>query len=196
MNAPDKEIQAELLPDEKILWSGQPDPQIIFSKSDILIIPVSIFFCCFAFLYMSNAIMTVINAPGSQLSIIDLWYRPISGIPLVLGSLYAVIGRFIYKAWRKPRTFYAVTSKRVIILTKGLTKNVQSAFIDTLPEVKKFVRASGAGTITFGKLSSVPSSNGNLEGEFTGTRYEYRIPTFYDIANVSDVYEIVSKLRH
>lgn len=36
------EFLTDLIPAEKIYWSGQPDPSVIFSESDIFMIPFSL----------------------------------------------------------------------------------------------------------------------------------------------------------
>lgn len=63
-----------------------------------------------------------------------------------------MVGRFIYKSWRKSRTVYAVTNQRIISLTAGRSLNVQAAFFDTIPGINFSRRASGAGTLIFGNL--------------------------------------------
>ena len=39
---PDEEFKQDLLKGEKILWAGQPDPDILFSNADIFLVPFSL----------------------------------------------------------------------------------------------------------------------------------------------------------
>ena len=38
------------------------------------------------------------------------------GVPFVVIGQYMVWGRFLYDAWLKPRTYYGITNRRVLIL--------------------------------------------------------------------------------
>lgn len=41
-------LQPHLRPDEKLLWTGQPDPRVHFMPSDAFLVPFSILWCAFA----------------------------------------------------------------------------------------------------------------------------------------------------
>jgi hypothetical protein len=38
------------------------------------------------------------------------------GVPFVVIGQYMIWGRFLYDAWLKPRTYYGITNRRVLIL--------------------------------------------------------------------------------
>jgi hypothetical protein len=72
----------ELLKDEKILWTGQPDPSIIFTREDIFLIPFSLIWGIPVFLGL--------GFPTFELTIYTLFQ-----IPFLLIGFYLIIGRFI-----------------------------------------------------------------------------------------------------
>ena len=59
------------------------------------------------------------------------------GIPFVLVGQYMIGGRFLYSAWKRKRTHYAVTSRRVLVVQDGWKRQMASAYIDTLPTLIK-----------------------------------------------------------
>jgi hypothetical protein len=105
-------IQPELSSGENLLWSGQPNPSVIFHKEDAFLIPFSLLWGGFAIFWEAAASGMVglarrDHAPGFFL----LW-----GIPFVLIGQYLIWGRFLYAAWLKKSTYYGVTNRRVIII--------------------------------------------------------------------------------
>lgn len=102
-------LPALLLADERLLWSGQPDPQAIFTRSDIFLVPFSLMWCGFAIFWEVMALSSA--SPGFA-----LW-----GIPFVAIGLYFVVGRFFYKSYVKAGTVYALTSRRMLVLRRGVS---------------------------------------------------------------------------
>jgi hypothetical protein len=76
---------------------------------------------------------------------LELW-----GIPFVLFGLYLIFGRFWVDARRRNRTYYGVTSERVIIVSAWIARRVQSLNLDTLSDITMTQKANGAGVIAFG----------------------------------------------
>lgn len=130
----------ELTSGEHLLWTGRPDPGKIFSAQDIFQIPFSLLWGGFALFW--NLMVWAGSAP----IFFRLW-----GLPFLFMGIYMIVGRFIYKAWRKRGTYYAVTDKRLMILSMGLRYNLQAFPIDQLPTLKKQVNRAGAGSVIFGE---------------------------------------------
>jgi len=98
------QLQTQLRPDERLLWSGVPDPRVWLTPADGFLIPFSILWTAFAFFWELNAV----NSGGPAFMV--LW-----GIPFVAMGVYFVAGRFVYKRYRKQRTAYGITTQRAII---------------------------------------------------------------------------------
>ncbi len=140
MDQPAEEIlAAELRPGERLLWAGHPRRGLIFRAADAFIIPFSLLWAGFAIFW--EAMVFVSGAPALFVA----W-----GIPFVLLGLYFVFGRFAVDARMRARTYYGVTSERVVIIS-GLTRRaVKSLNLRTLSDVSLTEKANGFGTITFG----------------------------------------------
>jgi hypothetical protein len=172
----------ELLGNEKILWMGQPHPWSIFNRMDILIIPFTLIF-------------------GGILSFMGFFMFRIGGFFSIIGTImlaiafYFVIGRFFYKVWKKKRTYYAVTNKRILIHTTSFMNKTESAYVDSLPSIHKSTGFGNRGTLTFGNRPFYSSVYANTGLDFLMGFYGGDVPTFYDIEDVETVYKLVNTLR-
>lgn len=175
-------FQSELFKDEELLWTGQPRPKI-FARADIWIIPFSIIWGGIASLLGLGFFLTE--------SIVFM----VIGVFILFVGLYFAFGRFIYKIWKQKHTYYAVTNRRIIILTNTWSKNVQTAFIDTLPAINKSINSQGRGTIKFGNTTFWGSMYENTGLEFMMMGYGKEAPLFYNIDDAKKVYDLVTELR-
>lgn len=132
-------LQEELDPGERVLWCGQPKQGLMFRPSDALMIPFSLLWGGFAIFWESMAIIE-----GAPLLFV-LW-----GILFVLVGLYLIVGRFIVDAMRRKRTYYALTSERVIVVSGLLRRSVRTLSLKALSDISVSVNSSGSGTITLG----------------------------------------------
>lgn len=98
-------LRAELLPGERLFWTGRPDPRVLFTGADLFLVPFSVLWCGFAIFWFVSALKTA--GPGFASF----------GLLFVVVGLYFVAGRFLYKVHRKRRTVYGVTDRRVLIAT-------------------------------------------------------------------------------
>jgi hypothetical protein len=180
-------FSSELLPGEKIEWSGRPNPAVIFHQEDWLVIPFSLLWGGFAIFWLLGAfgvwdIWT--NRPTQTFQ----YFGVIWGTPFVLMGQYLIWGRFVYRRWKKQRTYYALTNRRALIVDSGLRGRASSsAYFENLPMIDKFVRPDGIGSINFG---------GPVKGEWQwGRGNPPRSPTFDDVNDVDSVYQIVVRLH-
>jgi hypothetical protein len=90
-------------PGETVRWTGHPDPAVIFAPGDVVLVPFSLVWTAFAVFWETTAV----QRSGQVIFLVF-------GGAFVLVGLYFVVGRFFYKAWRKGRTTYAITSTRVV----------------------------------------------------------------------------------
>jgi hypothetical protein len=182
-------INPELTSGETILWAGQPNTHIILHKEDVFLIPFSLLWGGFAIFWEAG----VSGYWGSSTRSNPWAFGMIWGIPFVLIGQYFIWGRFFYAAWKKKRTHYAVTNRRVIVVQNGWRRQMTSAYLDTLPTLIKEEGSNGIGTLRFAQPDPVWSSQrgwGAWDGMSIGS-----VPTFTDIKDLASVYQLVSGLR-
>jgi len=185
-------IRPELTPGESIVWAGQPNTRAIFHKQDVFLIPFSLLWGGFAIFWEAAAAGfwgMGRGARGPEL------FMMIWGVPFVLAGQYFIWGRFICQAWKKKRTHYAVTNRRVIVVQNGWKRQMASAYLDALPTLTKEEGSSGIGTLRFAQAEPAWSGRrrrgwGDWDAMNVGS-----VPTFVDIEDVQSVYQLVSELR-
>jgi len=183
-------IQPELTPNETLLWAARPSPRIVLHKEDIFLIPMSILWGGFAIFWEA----LVAGSWGPLRTTHQPWILGVLwGIPFVLLGQYLIWGRFLYAVWKKKRTHYAVTTRRVLVVQDGFQRRVVSAYIDTLPTVTKEGGSGLTGTLRF-----VPSGSPWFAMSGWGVWNPIAIganPAFIDIEDADSVYRLVSGLR-
>lgn len=189
-------VREELLRDEIVQWSGQPDPSVIFTKSDIFMIPFSLVWGGFAIFWELAASGVLFGSSGHGSPPI---FFPLFGLPFVLVGLYFMFGRFFYRSWINKRTCYVVTNKRVINISLGIKgRNVQATFIRDIPTINKSIGGNGVGTLVFGNSRGMMGYYGNTGMEWMGSNSVVgAVPqSFYDIRDANAVYELLNRLRN
>lgn len=187
------EVQSELQPGESILWSGQPSRRVIFHSQDLFTVPFSLLWGGFALLWEFGV------AAGSHGALhrnpppfFVLW-----GIPFVVIGQYLIWGRFLYVAWKKGRTFYAVTTKRVLVLNLGLSRRVTDGLFRNLDSVSLTVRGNGVGTIAFAPDPYLLSPGPYFGRRRNGFQMDIDLSrfTFFDIEDVRQVHQLIQAQR-
>lgn len=173
-----QEVSRELAGGERLVWTGQPVRGVRLRKSDAFLIPFSILWGGFAIFWEAMAFNS--GAPF----FFRLW-----GVPFVLVGLYLMAGRFFYEAWLRARTYYAVTSERVLIVKGGLGRTVTSLRLKTIADLSLQEAGSGVGTISFGGGTTWGSMFGAGAGwpgaeRHLGHRFDL-------LANARSVYESI-----
>jgi hypothetical protein len=179
-NDPTFEIQQQLGPGERLLWSGQPMRGIRFRSSDALMIPFSLLWCGFAIFWETSVINS--GAPF----FFRLW-----GVPFVLVGLYVVFGRFFVDAQSRKRTYYGVTNERVIILTGFFSRQTKSLQLRTLSDITLAERADGSGTITFGPQGPMAQ---RFPSGWPGSS-QYAAPAFELIDRAKETYDLIRQTQ-
>lgn len=177
---PDAEIQRELSQGERLLWSGQPRQGVRLRLSDLFMIPFSLVWCSIAFFWEATAIKN--GAPF----FFRLW-----GIPFIVAGLYFVLGRFIADARARARTFYGVTTERIIIVSGHFSRQSKSLSLRTLGEISLTERSDRSGTITFGPQH--PAAR-NFPAGWPGAA-QYAAPAFEMIENAKETYELIRQTQ-
>ena len=183
-------VQPELTSGESILWAGQPNTRVIFHREDLFLVPFSLLWGGFAIFWEAG----VSGFWGSGQRPNGPWFfGMLWGIPFVLIGQYLIWGRFFYAAWKKRRTHYALTNRRVIVVQNGWKRQMASTYIDTLPTLIKEGGSNGVGTLRFAQAEPMWSGRrgwGAWDGMNVGSA-----PVFVDVEDVDSVYRLVSDLR-
>jgi hypothetical protein len=187
-------LQQDLGPGENIVWSGQPDPTIVFSPQDLFLVPFSLMWGGFALFWEAGVLGIFSKGVGAVGigSFFVLW-----GIPFVVVGQYLIWGRFLYKRWMKRRTLYAVTTKRVVVVAEGRSLRINSLFLSQLLSVSRSRKSNGAGSITFGGGGVMSLLSGSAMYANTGMDFFARSGglAFYDIRDVDNVYRHIQAQR-
>lgn len=175
------DLQKELLPGEKLLWTGKPRTGMLLRPMDAIMIPFSIFWFGFALFWESTVIIS--GAP---------FFFIIWGIPFIAVGLYVTIGRFFYDRQMRAKTIYGITNNRVIIKS-GVFKNTINTFnIRTLQNISLDEKSNGSGSIKLA-ADSFPFSGFAVAGWPVRGK---RIPQIELIPNVRSVYNLILQQQH
>jgi hypothetical protein len=181
-------LQPEMLSGESLLWAGRPNPDIIFSAGDWVYIPFSFLWVAFTTFWEAGALGYWGNSAKNGPSLfMALW-----GIPFILIGQYMLWGRYVYDGWLKRRTYYGVTSRRILIVQEGWNRKATANYIDVLPTIDK--EGSQTGTIWFGPKLPVVARR----GQSTQNMSRFKLgstPAFVDIDDVASVAGLVVDLR-
>jgi hypothetical protein len=159
--------------EEQLLWSAQPRQGLILRSNDVALIPFSLLWGGFAFFWEYNVFHS--NAP----IFFRLW-----GIPFVLAGLYLIVGRFFVDARLRSKTYYGLTTERIIIVSGLFSRTTKSLQLRTLSDVSLSETGSDIGTISFGPQGPWWAAGGS----WPGTQRQAS-PAFEAIADARGVYE-------
>lgn len=176
-------FQDDLRPGEKLLWTGQPNPNRIFSAADGCAMPFSLMWGGFAF-YWEFMVVSQYLQPGNNMPII----MPLWGIPFCLVGLYLIFGRFIALWYQRKATYYAVTDQRLIFLVNLKQRKVQYVLLDKDLSVQKNVRADGSGTLLFGTPQMPP-----WLATAAAARQNSQMPAFTEIPDADEVAHLIDR---
>ncbi len=187
------QIQPELLAGETLLWSGQPLRKIIFHQRDLFAIPFSLLWGGFAIFWEWGVTGQFSNSGNSHPAptFFTLW-----GIPFVIMGQYLIWGRFLYTAWKKGRTYYAVTNKRVIVVSIGFSRKLIDGYLRNLDSASLTLRSDGIGTIEFAS-APLALSNWSFGRSYRGNQIDIDLSSlaFFDIPDARTVYQLIQSQR-
>jgi hypothetical protein len=182
-----QKIQPELMSGENIYWAGMPNPAVIFHSDDWTTIPFSLVWTGFFVFWEAQAFGLWGNRAAKNDIFMELW-----GIPFLVMGNYMVWGRFLFDAWAKRRTYYAVTNRRVLVLQEAWNRKTSMMFLDTIPQIER--EGSATGTLWFGTKYPVVASKGRKSRDMS--RFSVGdVPVFADIDGVDAVHRLIIELR-
>ncbi len=183
-------IQPELTAGETALWAGQPSTSVIFHREDAFLIPFSLLWGGFA-IFWEASVAGFWGAPGQRTA--PSYFMLLWGVPFVLIGQYLIWGRFLFVAWKKRRTYYAVTNRRALVVQDSWRRKMASAYLDTLPALIKENSSNGMGTLRFATPEPLMSRR-NGWGPWDAMSVD-TVPVFRDIEDVDAVYRLLSEQR-
>jgi hypothetical protein len=179
---PAKIFGVDLESQERIVWSGRPRQGLVFRALDSIMVPLTWMWGVVVFVGEFLAITR-----GAPLCFV------LMGIPFVLMGLYVTVGRFITDAKERERTYYALTDKRIIIVTGLFARKVSTIDFKSLPELNIIFHTGGRGTILFGSSQDYRLWSTSYAWPGKG---RYTPPAFDMIDDVKQVYELIRKAQH
>jgi len=180
-------LQPELMSGESLLWAGQPNPKVIFHSDDWTMIPFSLLWGGFAIFWEAAVLGIWGHSQHHAPAFFALW-----GVPFVLIGQYMIWGRFLYDAWIKRRTYYAVTDKRVLVLQEGRKRKTSFTYIDAIPTIER--EGGQTGTLWFGQKYPIVAGRGQKARGWS--RFNVgNVPVFADVDDMDSVYRLVVDLR-
>ena len=174
-------INRELNRDERLLWSGRPSQGLLLRGSDLMMIPFSLLWAGFAFFWEYNVVSS-----GKAPLFFMLW-----GVPFVLMGLYVTVGRFFVDSYQRGRTFYGLTTERVVLVSGIFNRKVESLSLRNLPEITLSERSNGNGSVEFGGKAVSQF----MRGFYWPGATRQLPPTFDLIENARQVYNQVREAQ-
>jgi hypothetical protein len=169
-----EQLQPALQPGERVLWSGRPDPSVIFGPTDALLVPFYLLWTSFA-VFATVSFVSSGVADGNEF------------VPILFDfvGFYFLVGRFIVKAVGKRRTAYAITGQRAIVV-RG--RGVIESPIAGIPRTTKRARDGRHMTVTFGTPARGLFGSGGRNFPNSGLDFmnftSLAPVAFYDVADV------------
>jgi len=180
-------ISRELLPDERILWCGQPSRKKLFTKADIFMVPFSIFWCGFAIFWTVTAMMDAGLEFGAF------------GLLFVFVGLYVTVGRFFVKQLTKKYTYYALTDRRALtvqIFTNGNRKKIYAVHLPNVPQASITTDQNGVGSIIFGNAPFFSTQYINTGMDLFNHNMGQQLVGFFDIEDANRVYDLYTQIKN
>ena len=168
------------MPGETLLWTGKPNSGKIFHSDDWYAIPFSLLWGGFFVFWEASVVR-------SRSVFMIVW-----GIPFIVAGQYLIWGRFLYDAWVKRRTFYALTNRRVLILQESWKRKTSATYLEGIPSLDS--EGTTVGTIWFGPKYPVIAGRGRKTRGWS--RFSVgEVPVFADIDDVEAVHYLVRDLK-
>ena len=189
-------FRPRLAPGERLLWAGRPQAWKLFVPGDWYLVPFSIFFGLFSVIPFAVEFGRLVSGAQDHGSppFVSIFTLVIVGLFAVIG-FYLMIGRLIVKVITKKRTRYAVTDRRVLVLSGLFAVKDNSLFLDPLSLLGKRVRRNGTGSILFGDVSAAVGMYLNTGLDFASAFFGPPPLAFYDIPHADDVFRLISRTR-
>lgn len=165
----DQTLRRELVPGERLLWSGRPLQGIRFRRSDLGVVGIGIAWCVMGFASFLTGRGSIEQAKSNPFLLF-----------IAIGLVYMFFVRFVVDAIARRKIFYGVTDRRAIIIGGMFTQSTTSLDYEAMSEITLCEGSNGRGDIVFGKPSPI----------FVGRRHR-PAPSFELLADVRKAYAIL-----
>ncbi len=170
-----------LRPGERLLWQGRPIPRrFILTPADVFLVPFSLLWGGFAIFWEAGVILS--GAPFFFL----IW-----GIPFVLFGLYFIFGRFLVAYRQALSTWYAVTDRRILIVSGLFRRGVTELDLRSIPAIDVRSGGDGVGTINFAPMPL----GWMMQASWAPWLGASAVPAFRAIPDASRVHGIIQDAR-
>lgn len=179
-------IDDVLSPGEKVIWRGQP-PQglLLFRAQDLAMVPFFAIWTGFSLFWEAMAIMAFLEGGMGSPGICF----PLFGLPFVAIGLYMLSGRFLLDAPARRRTYYALTDRRVVIVSGLRDRSVVSIPLDRIDNVQMILHRNGKGTLMFHGQTGTMEARGRYY--VFGMSQSSGVPSFDHIPEPRAVYDMI-----
>lgn len=179
-------VQSELQPGESLQWTGTADA----GRSALSALPATLFgipFAGFAIFWMTAAFRGThaMSKSASANPVAGVFsFFPLFGLPFLLIGLGIVFAPLL-AYFKGLKTVYAVTDKRVLVITDGRTRTVRSCTPADIISVDHRERAGGTGDVII-RTNSIMQARNSLSQMTIG---------LLGVSNVREVARLVLNLH-
>jgi hypothetical protein len=184
-------VEGLLGPGERVLWAGKPPQKLlVLNAGDLFLVPFFLFwtgFSCFWELAALGILLSDPVSPGICM--------PLFGLPFVAIGFGMLGARFVGEPMARRSTHYALTDRRVMIVTGRKSQTVTSVPLEKIENVGMTVHRNGTGTLNFAGGPNV-AIFGSATIYTRSTRDGSSSPPVFDhIADPKKVYDLVMKAQ-
>lgn len=170
--------------DEKILWQGRPDTQLVFRDLLRLETFLGVFFLAFSLFWTFGAASIVGSLPLNGATGLFAFF-PFFGLPFIAVGLYLVIGHIFWDAYLRGRTWYTLTNKAAYIATQTFGKRKLKR-VDREEMVSPELEDGMPGTVWFAREIRTRHSRRRSSRNFTRSSsrtHAYEVPVGFKRIN-------------
>jgi hypothetical protein len=160
------EISRELRSEESLLWAGRPFQGWRLHTIDVILVPFSVLWSIAALAAFVAGIEVLIGAPRGLTDPVNPEIVRWSGIAYAVifvtafpaFAFYLTCGRFMLNARRRARTWYGLTTERILIISEFFGRRVTEVPLHDLGHITFSHHEDGSGTICFDSRTSARPS--------------------------------------
>ena len=175
-----QKLRDELKANEKTIWTGQPDPNVLMKqgfKLYFFFIPWTLF-----------ALFWMYGASGFKMPTFNFENRfdafgtlfPLFGVPFVMVGFWGLSSPVWVKR-RAANTVYAITNQRLLLLMFGRNTKIESYYPKDVKQLERNEKPDGSGDLLFA-AKAYRDSDGDQRTKSDG---------FYAVADVKNVERLV-----